>query len=62
MFTALLADGAASDTSVITDSLTSMVATVKDVIMASLPVVLPVAAILVAAGVTVKIFKRFARG
>lgn len=45
----------------INTAISSMVDTVKSVITASLPVVLPICAIIVAAGIGVKIFKKFAK-
>lgn len=55
----LLAEDA--NVTAINTAISGMVGTVKDVITASLPVVLPICAIIVAAGIGVKIFKRFAK-
>ena len=45
----------------INTAISSMVDTVKSVITASLPVVLPICGIIVAAGIGVKVFKKFAK-
>lgn len=45
----------------INTAVSGMTDTVKSVITASLPVVLPICAIIVAAGIGVKIFKKFAK-
>lgn len=54
-----LADDA--NVTAINTAITGMVGTVKDVISAAIPVVLPICAIIVAAGIGVKIFKKFAK-
>lgn len=45
----------------INTAISGMADTVKSVITASLPVVLPICGIIVAAGIGVKIFKKFAK-
>lgn len=59
--TMLLAEGAV-DVSAITSAVTSMTETVMSVVTASLPIVLPVAGLILAATVGVRLFKRFAKG
>lgn len=59
--TMLLADSAV-DVSAITSAVSSMTETVMSVVTASLPIVLPVAGLILAATVGVRLFKRFAKG
>lgn len=60
-FTVFLA-GETVDISAITSAISSMTSTVTSVVTAALPIVLPVSALILAATVGVRLFKKFAKG
>ena len=58
----MLLVGETVDISAITSAISSMTETVMSVVTAALPIVLPVAGLILAATVGVRLFKKFARG